>query len=141
MTVKGTQALILAPTRELAQQIQKVVIALGDYMSIECHACVGGTNVREDMAKLQEGVHVVVGTPGRVYDMINRRALRTDHIKIFCLDEADEMLSRGFKDQIYEGSFFRAVFIPPASYLIKSGSVSTSPTGHSGCSAFCYHAC
>lgn len=102
MSVKGTQALILAPTRELAQQIQKVVIALGDYMNIECHACVGGTNVREDMAKLQEGVHVVVGTPGRVYDMINRRALRTDTIKIFCLDEADEMLSRGFKDQIYE---------------------------------------
>jgi translation initiation factor 4A len=71
-------------------------------MNIECHACVGGTVVREDIAKLQEGVHVVVGTPGRVFDMINRRALRTDHIKIFCLDEADEMLSRGFKDQIYE---------------------------------------
>jgi len=105
MSIKGTQALILAPTRELAQQIQKVVIALGDYMNIECHACVGGTNVREDMAKLQEGVQVVVGTPGRVFDMINRRALRTDHIKIFCLDEADEMLSRGFKDQIYEGKF------------------------------------
>jgi len=101
-SIKGTQALILAPTRELAQQIQKVVIALGDYMNVECHACVGGTNVREDMSKLQEGVHVVVGTPGRVYDMINRRALRTDNIKIFCLDEADEMLSRGFKDQIYE---------------------------------------
>ncbi|KAI0270265.1 P-loop containing nucleoside triphosphate hydrolase protein [Russula aff. rugulosa BPL654] len=101
-SIKGTQALILAPTRELAQQIQKVVIALGDYMNVECHACVGGTNVREDMSKLQEGVHVVVGTPGRVYDMINRRALRTDNIKQFCLDEADEMLSRGFKDQIYE---------------------------------------
>jgi len=102
--------LILAPTRELAQQIQKVVIALGDYMNIECHACVGGTNVREDMAKLQEGVHVVVGTPGRVFDMINRRALRTDNIKIFCLDEADEMLSRGFKDQIYEGDWFKLLF-------------------------------
>ena len=101
-SLKSTQALILAPTRELAQQIQKVVIALGDYMNIECHACVGGTNVRDDMAKLQEGAHVVVGTPGRVYDMINRRALRTDNIKMFCLDEADEMLSRGFKDQIYE---------------------------------------
>ncbi|TRM61302.1 P-loop containing nucleoside triphosphate hydrolase protein [Schizophyllum amplum] len=102
MSIKGTQALILAPTRELAQQIQKVVIALGDYMNIECHACVGGTAVRDDIARLQEGVHVVVGTPGRVHDMIGRRALRTDHIKIFCLDEADEMLSRGFKDQIYE---------------------------------------
>lgn len=102
MSIKGCQALILAPTRELAQQIQKVVVALGDYMNIECHACIGGTNVREDMAKLQEGVQVVVGTPGRVYDMINRRALRTDHMKVFCMDEADEMLSRGFKDQIYE---------------------------------------
>ena len=102
MSIKGTQALILAPTRELAQQIQKVVIALGDYMNVECHACIGGTNVREDMQKLQEGCHVVVGTPGRVFDMINRRALRTDNVKIFCLDEADEMLSRGFKDQIYE---------------------------------------
>jgi len=102
MSIKGTQALILAPTRELAQQIQKVVVALGDYLNVECHACIGGTNVREDMAKLQEGVHIVVGTPGRVYDMINRRALRTDNIKMFCLDEADEMLSRGFTEQIYE---------------------------------------
>lgn len=99
---KQTQALILAPTRELAQQIQKVVVALGDYMNVECMACVGGTNVREDIAKLQAGVQIVVGTPGRVYDMINRRALKTDKVKIFCLDEADEMLSRGFKDQIYE---------------------------------------
>ncbi|PWN44196.1 putative TIF2-translation initiation factor eIF4A [Ceraceosorus guamensis] len=101
-SIKAVQALILAPTRELAQQIQKVVIALGDYMNVDCHACIGGTNVREDMAKLQDGCQVVVGTPGRVYDMINRRAFKTDKLKMFCLDEADEMLSRGFKDQMYE---------------------------------------
>lgn len=100
--LRECQALILAPTRELAQQIQKVVIALGDYMNAQCHACIGGTNVREDIHKLEMGVHVVVGTPGRVFDMISRKALRTDHIKIFVLDEADEMLSRGFKDQIYD---------------------------------------
>ncbi|KAG8987542.1 translation initiation factor eIF4A [Tulasnella sp. 427] len=100
--LKATQALVLAPTRELAQQIQKVLIALGDYMNVECHACVGGVNVREDIQKLQEGAHVVVGTPGRVFDMINRRALKTDHMKLFCLDEADEMLSRGFREQIYD---------------------------------------
>jgi len=117
VSLKSTQALILAPTRELAQQIQKVVIALGDYMNIECHACVGGTNVREDIAKLQEGVHVVVGTPGRVFDMINRRAIKTDHIKIFCLDEADEMLSRGFKDQIYEGGYLRSSLSPRLTFL------------------------
>ncbi|GIY96000.1 eukaryotic initiation factor 4A-II [Caerostris extrusa] len=100
--VRECQALILAPTRELAQQIQKVMIALGDYMSAQCHACIGGTNVREDIRKLEMGVHIVVGTPGRVFDMISRKALRTDCIKIFVLDEADEMLSRGFKDQIYD---------------------------------------
>ncbi|KAI7874683.1 ATP-dependent RNA helicase eIF4A [Lichtheimia hyalospora FSU 10163] len=100
---KETQALILAPTRELALQIQKVVLALGDFMGVECHACIGGTNVRDDIAKLQAGCHIVVGTPGRVFDMIhNRRAFKTDAIKLFVLDEADEMLSRGFKDQIYD---------------------------------------
>ena len=100
--LKAVQALVLAPTRELAQQIQNVVVALGDYMNIQCHACSGGTNVREDMARLGDGAQVVVGTPGRVYDMINRGAFRTDKLKMFCLDEADEMLSRGFKDQMYE---------------------------------------
>lgn len=59
------QALILAPTRELATQIQKVVIALGDYMNAECLACIGGTNVQEDMRKLEMGTHIVVGTPGK----------------------------------------------------------------------------
>jgi translation initiation factor 4A len=101
-TIRQCQSLILAPTRELAQQIQKVVLALSDYMDMQVHACVGGTAVRDDIRTLQAGVHIVVGTPGRVYDMINRRALRLDNIRQFFLDEADEMLSRGFKDQIYD---------------------------------------
>jgi len=77
-TIKQCQALILAPTRELAQQIQKVVVAIGDFMNIGCHA------------------------PGRVQDMIQRRFLKTDSMKMFVLDEADEMLSRGFTEQIYD---------------------------------------
>lgn len=100
--VHECQALILAPTRELAQQIQKVVAAIGDYMKVKVHACVGGTVIREDIGILREGVHVVVGTPGRVYDMIQRNALRLNKLKLFVLDEADQMLDRGFKDQIYE---------------------------------------
>lgn len=99
---KNVQALVMAPTRELAQQIQKVMCALGDYMKINVHACIGGTNVRDDERAFESGVQVVVGTPGRVNDMINRHALQTAYIKMFVLDEADEMLSRGFKDQIYE---------------------------------------
>jgi len=100
--IRECQALILAPTRELAQQIQKVVMSLGDYMGAQCHACIGGTSVREDMRKLDVGQHIVVGTPGRVFDMISRKVLRASDIKQFVLDEADEMLSRGFKDQIYD---------------------------------------
>lgn len=68
----------------------------------QVHACVGGTAVRQDIQTLQNGVHIVVGTPGRVYDMIGRGALRLDRVGLFVLDEADEMLSRGFKDQIYD---------------------------------------
>ncbi|XP_013363200.1 PREDICTED: eukaryotic initiation factor 4A-I-like, partial [Chinchilla lanigera] len=83
--------------------IQKLVMALGDYMGASCHACIGGTNVRAEVQKLQmEAPHIIVGTPGRVFDMLNRRYLSPKYIKMFVLDEADEMLSRGFKDQIYD---------------------------------------
>jgi translation initiation factor 4A len=99
---KACQSLILAPTRELAQQIHKVVLALGDYMKVRCHACIGGTSVRDDIDRLRDGQHVVVGTPGRVYDMVSKRHLRIDDLLTFVLDEADEMLSRGFKDQVYD---------------------------------------
>ena len=85
--------MILAPTRELAQQIQKVVVTIGDFMNVACYPCIGGTNVREGMKALQDGPQVVVGTPGRVQDMIQRRVLKTDNMKMFVLDEADEMLS------------------------------------------------
>eukprot|EP01139_Manchomonas_bermudensis_P014290 Amastigsp_a508344_5492.p2 type:complete len:397 gc:universal Amastigsp_a508344_5492:38-1228(+) len=109
LSLKETQALVLAPTRELASQIQKVLVALGDYMQTSCHACIGGTAVRDDIETVRQGIHVIVGTPGRVYDMIQRRALRVAHLKMFVLDEADEMLSRGFSEQIYD--IFRDV--PP----------------------------
>merc|ERR1712050_705231 len=100
--LNSCQSLILAPTRELANQIQKVALALGDYNRVKCHACIGGTSVRDDIDKLREGQHLVVGTPGRVFDMIGKRYLRVDDLITFVLDEADEMLSRGFKDQIYD---------------------------------------
>jgi translation initiation factor 4A len=100
--LRACQALILAPTRELANQIQKVALALGDYQKVRCHSCIGGTSVRDDIDKLKEGQHLVVGTPGRVFDMISKRHLRVDDLITFVLDEADEMLSRGFKDQIYD---------------------------------------
>jgi ATP-dependent RNA helicase len=113
-TVRETQALIMSPTRELATQVQSVVLALGDYLNVQCHACIGGTSIGEDIRKLEYGQHVVSGTPGRVFDMIRRRSLRTRNIKILILDDADELLNRGFKDQIYE--VYR--YLPPATQVV-----------------------
>jgi len=96
------QALVLSPTRELAEQSRNVMLAFGDFMSATCHACIGGKSIGDDIRALQAGVQVVSGTPGRVFDMIKRRVLRTKSIKMFVIDEADEMLGRGFKEQIYE---------------------------------------
>jgi len=96
------QALVLAPTRELAQQIQRVIMCLGEYLKVNVHICTGGTNVMEERKKLQEGVQIVVGTPGRVHDMLKKGYLKAEHLKLFVLDEADEMLGRGFQEQIKE---------------------------------------
>ena len=94
--------LILSPTRELAEQSQKVCLALGDFMQVKVHCCIGGRNVNEDVFQLEHGTHIVSGTPGRVYDMILRRTFKTNSIKMLVLDEADEMLSEGFKEKVYE---------------------------------------
>jgi translation initiation factor 4A len=97
------QTLILAPTRELAQQIQRVVKGISSYMSVATALCIGGTSTRDDVKLLQSGVHVVIGTPGRVFDMIEKkRALSLTYLRHFIIDEADEMLSLGFKDQVYD---------------------------------------
>merc|ERR1712127_632281 len=96
------QALVLSPTRELATQTEKVMLAVGDFKNIQAHCCIGGKSLGEDIRKLENGVHAVSGTPGRVFDMIRRRSLRTKNIKMLILDEADEMLGRGFKEQIYD---------------------------------------
>lgn len=93
--------------------VPKVVLALGDFMNVQCHACIGGTNLSEDLRKLDYGQHVVSGTPGRVFDMIRRRVLRTRNIKMLVLDEADEMLNKGFKEQIYD--VYR--YLPPATQV------------------------
>ena len=86
-------------------------------MNVQCHACIGGTSIGEDIRKLDCGVHVVSGTPGRVFDMIRRRNLRTRDVKMLILDEADELLNKGFKDQIYD--IYR--YLPPATQVVFLG--------------------
>jgi len=98
-----TQALILAPTHELAGQILRVVSSIGTFDKIVTQLLVGGTSVDDDRNKLDTNPpHIVVGTPGRVHDMIRRKYLKTEKMSTIVLDEADEMLSQGFKDQIYK---------------------------------------
>ena len=101
-----TQALVLCPTRELADQNQQVIAHIGDFCAegnpAFCTLLVGGTRVADDIRKLRAGgVVVAVGTPGRVFDVLQKGALRPDTLKAVVLDEADEMLSQGFSEQVY----------------------------------------
>lgn len=97
------QAIILAPTHELAYQSAKVLMEIGQTMKIRSHVCVGGTDWREDIKILKKGVDVIIGTPGRVYDMLKRDAIQGDKVEMLILDEADIMLNReGFKDIVHD---------------------------------------
>jgi ATP-dependent RNA helicase len=109
-----TQALAVSPTRELAEQTGQVMKALGDFLNIKCHCCIGGKSIGDDIRALDGGVHVVSGTPGRVYDMIKRKNLQTRALKILVIDEADEMLNQGFKEQIYD--IYR--YLPPTTQVV-----------------------
>ena len=97
------QALVLAPTRELAQQITEQVIKLSAHMEgFRVMSMYGGTAMGPQNAKLAAGVHMVVGTPGRVLDHLRRRSMRVFGVRMVTLDEADEMLDMGFREDIEE---------------------------------------
>lgn len=100
--IKQPQVLILSPTRELAQQTYNVASDLNRYLNYSITLLVGGKNINSDFKSLDNGSQIVIGCPGRVYDMLKRFALKSDKLKLLVIDEADEMLSRGFKEQIYE---------------------------------------
>lgn len=101
--IPQTQALLLAPTRELAKQTFNVISSIGTFIEgLKIKLLIGGTNSENDVSDLQINVpQVIVGCPGRVYDMLRRNNIDHRHIKMIVLDEADEMLSRGFNEQIY----------------------------------------
>ena len=100
---KVTSAIILAPTHELAKQTKDVLENIGRFMKITVQLLVGGTSVENDKKQLLENTpHVVIGTPGRVHDMFRRKYLIASTMKALVIDEADEMLSSGFKEQMYK---------------------------------------
>jgi ATP-dependent RNA helicase DeaD len=95
--LKSPQALILVPTRELAVQVRDEVVKLSHGLRVRCVAIYGGTPLRGQIAKLERGVEIVVGTPGRVLDHLSRKTLSLDNIDCVVLDEADRMLDVGFR--------------------------------------------
>ena len=99
--LKETQVIVLSPTRELADQTFKVITELSSYTKITSCKVVGGTRVQDGIQDLRKIPHVVVGTPGRVLDMLLKKHIYTEHIKTFVIDEADEMLSQGFQEMIH----------------------------------------
>lgn len=106
-SLKAPQVLVLTPTRELAQQIETVAKGLSDKIPLSVYCAVGGTELHHDLRALDKGAQFIIGTPGRIYDLMNRKALtgggsalpRT-HIKVLILDEADQMLEDKFHEQV-----------------------------------------
>ena len=101
VSLQRTQFIIVTPTHELAKQIYEVITELSKYMKITIAKVIGKTNITESINELRKDPQIIVATPGRLIDMINRKHIYTDDIKSFVLDEADEMLSSGFMDTIY----------------------------------------
>jgi len=103
LSIQSPQALVLAPTRELAQQTKIVLDSIGKlFKNLRTQLLVGGTSTEDDARKLLNSPpHVVIGCPGRVHDMLRRKKFKTNNLEVIVLDEADEMLSSGFKEQVY----------------------------------------
>ena len=98
--IKAPQVLIMVHTHELAQQIAKVATAIGSHMKLQVLCAVGGSQVRDNIRALEQGVQFIVGTPGRIYDLVNRDVLDRRNIRVLILDEADQMLEDLFYKQV-----------------------------------------
>jgi translation initiation factor 4A len=113
-SLKAPQVLVICPTRELSQQTEKVARAIGQYMHLRVLSATGGNQLRNDIHSLKTGAQFIVGTPGRIYDLIIRGDLVLTHMKYVILDEADQMLENLFAeqiDQIFTTSFPESVHL------------------------------
>jgi translation initiation factor 4A len=99
-SLKAPQVLVMCPTRELSQQTERVAQAIGSYMNLKVLSATGGNQIRADVSALKGGAQFIVGTPGRIFDLICRGELSVEHIRYVILDEADQMLEDLFADQI-----------------------------------------
>jgi len=100
--VKGLQAILLSPTHEIARQTYNVVTGLSSKMELKTHLCIGGGLVRDDITALKGGAQLIVGTPGRILDLMERKAINTNQMRTIVVDEADQMLENNFQVQIFQ---------------------------------------
>ena len=98
--LRKVQVLVLAPVRELAQQIEGVVKQISQHMGISVYSATGGPPIREDIRAIEKGCQFLIGTPGRIFDLMNRNVLHRDNIRVLIFDEADQMLEDRFKEQV-----------------------------------------
>ncbi len=98
--INSVQGLVLEPTRELAIQVADHISRLSKYSEFKVLSIYGGVPIQRQIHELKRGVHIVVGTPGRIIDHLKRRTLNLESVKIVVLDEADRMLDMGFIDDI-----------------------------------------
>ena len=101
-SIQETQAIILSPTRELASQTNHVINTIGKMMNIKTSLTTGTISVNDNIKEIEQKPHIIVGCPGRLNDMLRRHKVTLNKLKLIILDEADEMLSVGFKDQVYQ---------------------------------------
>lgn len=92
----AVQALIIVPTRELALQTSQICIELSKHMDIRVMATTGGTNLKDDIMRIFQKVHVIIATPGRINDLLDKKVADMSHCKMLVLDEADKLLSHDF---------------------------------------------
>ena len=100
--IHSIQIVVLAPVRELAQQIESVVKGISTYLDIKVYTAVGGNPLREDIAAIRNGCQFLIGTPGRIYDLAQRDVLKFNNVRYLIIDEADQMLEDRFQDQVME---------------------------------------
>lgn len=100
-TIKAPQVIVLCPTRELSQQTETVARAIGSYIDLKVLSATGGNPLRNDISALRAGAQFIVGTPGRIYDLIRRGDLTLDYIRYIIMDEADQMLEDLFAEQVH----------------------------------------
>lgn len=100
-SIKAPQVLVICPTRELSQQTERVARSIGTYMNLRVLSATGGNPIRNDIHALKTGAQFIVGTPGRIYDLIQRGEMNLEQMKYIILDEADQMLEDLFAQQIH----------------------------------------